>query len=355
MQSQGHRANMRKPEGEQYSKKEGRIMKPYRSILLVVVLAGFVGACILGAPAVSAQEKPKDYPSKPVELVVAHGAGGGTDVFTRAIGIPMRRSLGVPLVINNMPGAAGCIGTKYVGEQAADGYTILANSADIVITDAFNRCQTTRNDLTPIARVQHDQSLLWVKSDSPFKTIQDVVNDAKANPGKQKWGITTPAGYDECLVGSFQKAAGIKVVNVPFTSASQTLAALLGGHVEIMHEEAGPVISLYEAGQIRPLVIMTEERIAILKDTPTARELGWDVTIGIWRGLFVKKGTPPEIVKYLEAVVQKAMKNDVYKAVEKQMLLDLRPGYLPGAEFAKFMDEEYELYKGILKELGHIK
>ena len=321
-------------------------------VMIFFVLVSFLtgGTCLLNA-----QGKPQGYPSRSIELVVAHGAGGGTDVFARTMGIPMRASLGVPLVINNLPGASGCIATKYVCEQPADGYTLFADSGDIVIVDAFGKCPYSRNDLIPIARVQHDQSLLWVKSDSPFKTIQEVVNDAKAHPGKQKWGFTTPAGFDECLVSSFAKEAGIEITRIPFTTAAQTFVAILGGHVDLFHEEAGPALSLYEAGQIRPLVIMTENRIANFKDTPTARELGWNVTIGQWRGFFVKKGTSPEIVKFLEAVVQKAMKDDVYKAVEKQMVLNLRPGYLPGTEFAKFMDKEYELYKRILKETGHIK
>lgn len=323
-----------------------------RSILAVSVL---ILALVVGSIGTAASTKPAGYPARSIEVVVAFGPGGGTDIFARSIGMPLRKILGVPLVITNISGAAGAVGTAYVGKQPADGYTILAIGTDMVITDAFKRCEFTHDDFVPIARVQHDQSMFWVRKDSPYKTIQDVIADAKANPGKVKFGITSPAGFDEVLVSKFAKEAGIKVTIVPFNAGSETSAALLGGHVDIMHEEPGPAISLYESKMIRPLVVMTDERLPAFPDVPTAKELGYDVTLGIWRGFFVKKGTPPEIVKYLEEAVKKASQDPVYKAVERQQMLDQRPGFLGSEDTAKFVEQEYGIYSEILRDLGYIK
>lgn len=317
----------------------------------------FVAATVISVMSATsaAAADDKEYPNRTLTIITGSGSGGGTDIFARTIALPMRRAFKQDIIVKNVPGAAGAIGMAAVAELPADGYTILALGTDMMVTDAFKRSQYSRNDFIPIARVQQDQSMLWVKTDGPFKSIQDVIEHAKNNPGKQKWGITQPAGFDEVLVSKFAMEAGFQMTTVPFNNAPETHAALLGGHVDVAHEEPGAIIGLYEAGKIRPLVVMSEKRLPKFKDVPTAVELGYDVTIGVWRALFFKKGVDPKMVKVMEEAVKKAMGNSVYQAVAEKRLLDQRDGFLGSEDFKVFLDKEAELYRTILKQLGHIK
>ncbi len=305
-----------------------------------------------GAPT-KAAEAP--YPNRAITIIAGAGPGGGTDVFARAISIPMGGILKQSFIVQNMGGGSGSVGQSYVAKQPADGYTLLAISSDLFINSAYKRGDTTYKDFTPVARVQYDQGVLWVRAESPFKTIQEVIADAKANPEKQKWGMTYAGAFDDTLLGLFVDSAGVKVNFVPYQSGSETLAAVLGGHVDVYYEEPASAWASYEAKKLRPLVVFTENRLPLFADVPTAKELGYDVTLGIIRGFYVKKGTPPEIVKTLEAAIQKAMADPVYKAVEHQTMLDMRPGFLNAADFAKFMETEYALYHKTLLKLGYIK
>ena len=319
-----------------------------------IPLASIIGLLFMSFDS-SAQAEEGAYPNRTITIITGSGSGGGTDIFARTMALPMRRAFKQDIIVKNVPGAAGAIGMAAVAEQPADGYTILALGTDMVVTDAFKRSKYSRKDFTPIARVQQDQSMLWVKSDSRFKSIQDVVDDAKKNPGKQNWGITQPAGFDEVLVSKFAMEAGFEMTTVPFNKAPATHAALLGGHVDVIHEEPGAIISLYEAGKVRPLVVMSEKRLPKFKDVPTTVELGYDVTIGLWRAFFFKKGVDQDKVEYMEAAVKKAMTHSVYQAVAEKRLLDQREGFLGSEEFTVFLDEQADLYQNILRQLGHIK
>lgn len=306
------------------------------------------------APAQAAAAGDK-YPSKPVTIICVHGVGGGTDVFSRAIAMTLAKALKQSVVVNNVTGASGATGQAYVAKQPADGYTIMANGSDIEINDVLKRGDTTRNDFTPIGRVQHDQGALWVKADSPYKTIQDLLQAVKANPDKVKFGIVNAMAFDDVLLGTFGDALGVKLNTVPFQSGSESLAAVLGGHVDVMYDEPGPAWGTFEAKKIRPLMTFTEKRLPLMEDVPTSVELGYNVTLGIWRGLWVKKGTPDPIVKTLETSVKKAAEDPIYKAVEHQTMLDMRPGYLNSADFAKFIESEFQIYNKTMTKLGFVK
>jgi tripartite-type tricarboxylate transporter receptor subunit TctC len=197
--------------------------------------------------------------------------------------------------------------------------------------------------------------MFYVRAESQFKTIQDVIKYAKENPGKLQFTGTTAASPDEVIIMLFAKKAGIKVKYIPFDAAPETHAAVLGGHIDILHEEPGVIMSLIEAKKLRPLIIFTEKRLEKFPDVPTGRELGYDITMGRWRGLCVKKGTPQEIINYLADVFKKSASDPTYKAIEKASLLDLRPGWKGPEEFGKFWEEEYVRYKDIFDELGYLK
>jgi putative tricarboxylic transport membrane protein len=319
------------------------------TVLLVTILAlTFSGLVWSQAP------KPKDYPTRAIEVVVQYGAGGGSDIFVRSLMMPARRELKVPINVTNLTGGAGVKASQYVLSQPADGYTIYNFSPEQLINTIFGR-ENYKEEFAPLCNVQQDLSMFYVRAESPFKTLQDMIKYGKENPGKLQFTGTTAASPDEVIIMLFAKKAGIKVKYIPFDAAPETHAAVLGGHINVLHEEPGVIMSLIEAKKLRPLVIFTEKRVEKFPDVPTGRELGYDITMGRWRGLCVKKGTPQEIINYLANVFKKAANHSSYKAIAHASLLDLREGWKGPQEYGKFWDEEYVRYKEIFDELGYLK
>jgi putative tricarboxylic transport membrane protein len=240
------------------------------TLVAVFFIVGIVGATTAQAAKI---KKPADYPKRKIEWNLWYGPGGGTDIFSRTIGIPARRYLKpAPLVIINIPGAAGANGMIYTMEQPADGYTITSIGNDLPINDVLKRAKfkgrpLTIDDFVPVIRCQYDTATIQVSSKksksrgTPFKDIKDLVGYAKKNPGRLSIGGTGSAGFDEVVVALFMKAAGIKAKYVPFDSAGKMHAQVLGGHIDAMFEEFGSTISLLEKGDIRALVIFKEERV----------------------------------------------------------------------------------------------
>ena len=323
-------------------------VKPIYTILIITIL-------ILSFTGFSwGQAKPKDYPTRAIEVVVQYGAGGGSDIFVRSLMMPARRTLKVPINVTNLTGGAGVKASQYVLSQPADGYTIYNFSPEQLINTIFGR-ENYKEEFAPLCNVQQDLSMFYVRAESPHKTIQDVIKYAKENPGKLQFTGTTAASPDEVIIMLFAKKAGIKVKYIPFDAAPETHAAVLGGHIDVLHEEPGVIMSLIEAKKLRPLVIFTEKRVEKFPDVPTGRELGYDITMGRWRGLCVKKGTPQEIINYLADAFKKAANHSSYKAIAHASLLDLREGWKGPEEYGKFWDEEYVNYKEIFEGLGYLK
>ncbi|MEW6672721.1 MAG: tripartite tricarboxylate transporter substrate binding protein [Thermodesulfobacteriota bacterium] len=318
----------------------------------VVLVMAFVMTLAIAVQS-QAVDKPKDYPTRPIEVVVQYGAGGGSDIFVRSLFNAARKDIGVAVNVTNMTGAAGVKASNYVLSQPADGYTIYNFSPEQLINTIMGREDFRL--FTPLVNVQQDESIFYVRGESPFKTIQDVIAYAKANPGKLQITGTTPQSPDEIIIMLFAKMAGIKVKYVPFDKAPESHAAVLGGHIEVLHEEPGVIMSLIEAKKLRPLIVFTENRLPNWPDVPTAKELGYDITMGRWRGLAVKKGTPPEIVNWLASILEKATKDPAYSEIAKKSLLDLRPGWKGPEAYGKFWESEFKTYKEILDDLGYTK
>jgi len=266
--------------------------------------------------------------------------------------MPARSILKVPVNVTNMTGGAGVKASTYVLSQPADGYTIYNFSPEQLINTIFGR--ENYKDFVPLCNVQQDESMFYVRPESPFKTIQDVIKFAKENPGKIQFTGTTAASPDEVIIMLFAQKAGIKVKYIPFDAAPETHAAVLGGHLDVLHEEPGVLVSLLEAKKLRPLIAFTEKRLEKFPDVPTGRELGYDITMGRWRGLCLKKGTPQEITSYLADVLKKCANDPSYMAIAKANLLTLRPGWKGPEEYGKFWEEEYVRYYEIFKGLGYL-
>lgn len=329
----------------------------------LIVASLMMSTLIVTAVAGWAAEEPvvvdgKKYPASPITWVVGWGAGGGTDVFARNIGIPARQVLPVPLTIQNMPGAASAVATEFVAQQPADGYTLMNANPEILMNTVMKRGGAGLQDFVAVMRVQYDIGSLVVRGDdNRFPTIQAFLAYVKEHPGQVKVAGTGAASFDEVATMSFMTSAGVadKIRYVPIDAAGEMHAQLLGGHIDAIYEEPGVVLSMIDAKKMRPVVLMAPKRVARFPDLPAVTELGYKVPPGNWRGLTVRKGTPAPIVEYLHRVFKKAMESSYYKQFEHQRLLDLYPGYLGPKEFAELWQTEYDVYSEILTRLGYTK
>lgn len=305
-------------------------------------------------PFLSAIEKPKNYPERAIEFVVGYGAGGGSDLLARAITAEAKKILKVSLPIINKPGAGGVVALEYIQNQPADGYTVWAGSTTVLLTGGLvGMTKYQYTDFSPVIRAQHDVMLMVVPSGSRFKNIQDVITDAKTRPGQQTWGVVgTAQGYQAYIADSFASIVGITPKIVPFDSAGRQQASILGGHIDVMLDEPATVIGLAEGKKVRPLLSFSKDRIRPFPNLPTIGEMGARDFPGIYRGIVVKKGTPPEIVRYLAEVFTAAYKSPGYQKYEAESFLDLRKGFMGPEEFEAFFKKDAEEVTKFLKRTG---
>jgi tripartite-type tricarboxylate transporter receptor subunit TctC len=322
-------------------------MEKKRYLITVMFLTLLVTSFFIAGTAFS-----QDYPKRTIQYIVGWGAGGGSDIFGRVITVPVKNKLGVPVIVVNMPGASSATATNYVMDQPADGYTLFGTTSDIMSNIFLARTKYTNRDLTPIIRAHVDIGMIQIGPHTPFKTWDALIKHAKENPGKQTWGGTGAGSYDEVASAVIRSSAGINVKYVPFESASEMHAALLGGHIHAMYEEAGPVIAMIDAGKTQPVIVIADKRLERFPNVPCAKELGYSVPPFQWRGVAVKKGTPQPIVDILEKAFIEAVKSPEYQDFEKKRFLNLYPGFLGSKDSAVDMEREYPIYEEIMKKMG---
>ncbi|OIP91335.1 MAG: hypothetical protein AUK26_07225 [Syntrophaceae bacterium CG2_30_58_14] len=296
------------------------------------------------------------YPERAIEIIVPFGVGGGSDTAARAVGEGLKPLLKVPLVITNMPGGGATKGMLYVAQQPADGYEVLAITTSHLI-DAVKpktRSQLLR-DFDPIMRIQWDTSAVTIAGDSKFKTLADLVEYGKKHPKMLKFAGTSPGGWSEIQTVAFFKGVGVDVTFVPFDSGAEIKAAIMGGHIHGAVEELAETLPLIEAGKLRSLAVIMEKRHPALPNVPCTAELGINYTHGLMRAWGVKKGTPPDRIKYLHDVIKKALDVPVYKKFVQDNHLYARPGYLGPEETRKYWDDEVKFFTEVLKNLGYVK
>lgn len=314
--------------------------------LAVVFLIGFMKTG-------GAEEK---FPSKQINWYVPSGAGGGTDIFTRTAALRLRRILKVPIVVTNMSGGAGARMLNFVAGQPRDGYTMFSFFSAMVGSMERGLTKVKFDDLVPLARGTDDPQTLVVNASSKYKTIEDIIADAKARPGMQRWGMASAAGIDGVTASAFAKMVGIKINLIPFKSGGQAVASLLGGHIEVSVANPSEVAGQVEAGRLKPVIAFTEKRLTIenFSNVPTAKEKGWDLVFSNWRGVLVLKGTPPERAKVLEKAVLKAMNHKVFQDYLKNNGMP-RESVMNGEQFGAYMKRDFPAWREALIEMGFLK
>lgn len=325
-------------------------------MVVVLITAAVLTGCAR-TQTKEAQKAPKEepkapaskYPERPIEVIVAYAAGGATDIACRILKPFVEKELGVPLVVTNKPGAGGELGFTEIALAKPDGYKIgyfNVPSGVAILVKRPNEVKYNIDSFEPICIQTATPRLFAVKKDSPFKTFQDLLKYAKDNPGKLTAGTTGFGGFAHVTVMALEKKAGVKITSVPLGGGAETVAQVVGGQVDIAAVSCAEARSAVDAGQLRPLVVLTEERDPNYPDVPTARELGLDLVMVGCQGLVAPRGTPPDVVRTLQSAYMRAMENPEYVQKIKQAGHYPWPG--DGEKFRKFIKDQYEFHKELL-------
>ena len=311
-----------------------------------------LAACLLAAATVSAPAQ--TYPSKPITVVVPFAAGGPSDVVARIVTDHMGKTLGQSMVIENVAGAGGTLGSARVAAAQPDGYTLLAGAmgshvAAPVLTP--NIKYDPVRDFEPIGFTAHAPAVIVARKDFPAKDLREFVDYLKKNGASvtQAHGGIGASSHMACLL--FTSEAGLKPTPVAYRGTGPAMNDLVGGHVDFLCEQAVSVAQQIGAGTVKAYAVSSNERLAALPDVPTAKEAGVDYQMSIWAGIFAPRGTRQEIVDSLAAALDKALDDP---AVAKR-LADLG-GSIPAkdertpAKFESFVKAEIARWSPILKE-----
>jgi len=310
---------------------------------------GLVGAALLTivavAPHLAAQEK---YPNRPIDFVVPWGSGGGADAMARHIGTLSQPLLGVALPVSNVPGASGNTGLAQVLAGKADGYTIGVYIADTLATIPTGLARHKVEDFDWIVRTQVADSFLFVKTDSPFRTVQELFRHAQVNPAKLRVASTGFGSVDDMTV-LYLAHKGYKMTTVPYPKPGERYAAALGGHTEVLYEQAGDVQQYVKAGQLRPIIIFAEKRHPAFPDVPASKELGLEIFLPQFRGIVARKGTPPERIHVLGEAFRKACETPSWKKFAEEWFMR-SDSYLGPEKFASWVAGEAATLDRFVKE-----
>ena len=308
----------------------------------------FIGsAClVLAAALISCEARDREFPSHAIELVVPFGPGGGSDTMARVLQPLLQEELGVAIRISNIPGGAASVGTIQAFSQPADGYSVLLATQSSILADVFERMPFKfMDEFVPLARIQAEVGLLWGAPNGRFQTIQQVIDYARGG-GRVTVAISSPGGIDDASVSSFAHAAGVEFAVVPLASGGERLAAVIGGHVDLVYEEASAMADMAEVGGIIPLVVFSDDRVdtPLLADVAYAGQFGLYGlnALGTWRAWVVRRDTPQEVQDLLVTAFHNVFNSPTYQAWAVENDLDMIPGWLGPQDTRTLF--EYTLY-----------
>jgi len=295
------------------------------------------------AQPVSAQE---EFPGKrPIEFVVLFPAGSSADVTARVLAEGMGKRLGTQIVVVNRPGGGGAVGYRYAVSQTPDGHHLVWNSNSISTTYHTGTLPFDYKSFTPVARVQIETPLLFVRSNTAWKSVRDILQYASDNPGKLTVGNSGFGSHTHLSSVWLFRAAGARITDVPF-SAAQVVPSLLGGEVDAVVQLPSALAGQVKTGAVRALVALSATRDRSFPDVPTAKEAGLSAVAELWRGVVVPKNTPRRIVAKLEDTVRETVQAPEYARYAEKLLVT--PAFLPGAEFGRLIaKEDAEIAKAV--------
>ena len=312
----------------------------------------FVGA-LLGMA-----EAQEPYPTRPITIVVAFPPGGLADLTARPVAAALERILKQPVVVSNKQGAAGAVGNQVVATSKPDGYTLLMALVSVSVLPEvdklFGRPPTyTRDQLTGIARVNADPSMLVVRTDTPWKTLKDFVDDAKKRPGEIVFSSSGLYGAAHVPMEMIMQATGIKLRHLPTTGGGPMMNALLGGHSQAVMTPASLAVAHVKAGKLRFLAHTGTRPVPAFPEVPSLKSLGYDVEYTAWAGLVAPKATPPHVIKILRDAMRQAVKEP--EVVGSHAKLETPIAYMDADEFNAWWAQDAARLAEVVKKIGKVE
>lgn len=309
-----------------------------------------VTAVAATAIAVAAYAQMK-YPKDTVQLVTHSSPGGGSDVFLREVAPYLSKALGVNVVVENIRGGSGAKAMAAIAKSKPDGGMFYATTPTFIYTSLLSKPAATYRDIEPLVNVFYDPEVLYTATDSKFKTLQDVIAHAKSGGGK--WGAANPASLERQVMERLKTLAKVNPAIATFEGGGDMLINVLNHTLDMGVGEVQEIRSQLAAGKVRLLAVVGDERLTQFPELRTVKEQGIDLSVRKFRGLAGPKGTPKNVIAAWEAAIPKLLADPQYKKLYTDN--NLQAGFIPHAEYVKFIDQFGKETEAFLKSSGVIK
>jgi tripartite-type tricarboxylate transporter receptor subunit TctC len=313
----------------------------------LAIYAAALGSFTLASSAYAQDVK---YPVDTVTLVTHSSPGGGSDVYLREMIKFLAPAMGVEFAVENVRGGSGAKAIAKVASSPADGSIFYAATPTYINMSLLSKPEFGHDSVEPVVGFFLDPQVIYVRKDSTLTSLAQVIAEAKANPGKQKWGTGTPAALERQALEEFKKRAGVDVTIVTHDGGGDMMINVLNGSLDLGIGEIQEFRGQLDAGEIRVIGVFTEQRLAEFPDAKTAKEEGIDMVVNKFRGIVGPKGLPPEVIKAWEAAVPKVMADPEFQKWYKNAALV--PAFLPHDQFAPFVADFVKEQEGFFKEYG---
>ena len=327
-----------------------RMKKSIALSLMLLCSMGMVAGCGTKETPATAAEK---YPEKPVTLIVPYAAGGSNDIMARSMEKAIQKHLGQALIVKNVPGGGGMLGWNELVESEPDGYTLGTVAPSVLLHTVYGeKTYHYPSALEPLVQVLELPVVAIVRSDQPWNSMNDLIDFARENPGKIKFGHGGLGAATHVVGEMVAVNTGTNLVQVPFKGEAEALAALLGGHTQLMFSAPSTVSEYVKSGKVKVLGVAATKRMTeeTFNQAPTMKDQGIDVVFTFWYGIAVHKGMPAEIKAKLINGLEKTVNDPEY--IENMKKLGMQVEYLGQKEFEEKWLTEYDRLRKIVKETG---
>ncbi len=303
------------------------------------------------AGGVAAQEA---FPTRPINLVSPYPPGGAADLTARPLAPALEKALGQPVIVVNRTGAGGAVGTQFVSQAPADGYTLVITVFSICTIPEADRVagrnpRFTKEQFVPIGRLNADPLLLIVHPSTPYKTVKQLVADVKKRPNDVLFVSAGPYSVAHMGMEIFQQAAELKFRHLPTTGGGPAMTAIVAGHAFVSALSTGAVTPQANAGKLRILANTGVNRLPAFPDIPTLKELGYDVEVYLWVGMFARKEVPAQALDVVRKAVKQAAADPQFTNALNKM--QMPPAYLDADAFQTWWDKDCERLSGAIRRM----